>query len=86
MTGATSLLVVRRPAAGTQTAMAPLALAPLLVLVLAVLPAGPAHAAETTPGGSSALGFPIALVVLAVVATVFALVMRARSKKRDSGS
>lgn len=57
-------------------ALAP-ALAPLLLLLLA----GPAVAQDTTPGGSAMTGFPIALVVLAVVASVFAIVVRNRKQK-----
>ncbi len=59
--------------------MAALALVPLFVVLLA----GPASATDTTPGGSASVGFPIALVILAVVATVFALVVRNRKQKRD---
>ena len=61
--------------------MSPLTLAPLTA-VLVLLAAAPAQAAAN-PTDSSASGFPIALVVLAVVATVFALVVRSRSQKRD---
>ena len=60
--------------------MSPLTLAPLTA-VLVLLAAAPAQAVN--PTDSSASGFPIALVVLAVVATVFALVVRSRSQKRD---
>lgn len=60
-----------------------LALAPLTTL-LVLLAAGPAGAADDpNPTESSASGFPIALVVLAVVATVFALVVRARNQKKS---
>lgn len=58
----------------------------LAVLLVATAWSAPALASspeDTTPGGSAALGFPIALVVLAVVATVFALVKRASSKKKS---
>ena len=56
---------------------------PLVVLVL-VLVAAPASASG--PSGvddSAATGFPIALAVLAVVATILALVWRAVSKKKQ---
>ena len=60
----------------------PLALGPLTAL-LVLLAAGPATAADPNPTNSSASGFPIALVVLAVVAAVLALVVRARNQRRD---
>lgn len=62
--------------------MTPLLLAPLTA-VLVLLAAAPAAAQDANPTDSSASGFPIALVVLAVVATVFALVVRARNQKRN---
>lgn len=57
----------------------PLALASVVLLLLA----GPASAQD---GGNPAdVGFPIVMLVLAVVAVVFALVWRAVNKnKRDS--
>ncbi len=69
---------------GYGDAMAVLALVPLLLALLAA-PAAAADllAQDTTPGGSAFSGFPIALVVLAVVATVFALVWRSRKQKRQ---
>ena len=55
------------------------ALAALLPLSLLALLAAPASAQD---GGNPAdVGFPIAMVVLIVVATAFALIWRARSKK-----
>ena len=61
--------------------MTSLFLAPLTTVL--VLFAAPAAAQDPNPTDSSASGFPIALVVLAVVATVFALVVRARNQKRN---
>lgn len=55
-----------------------------LTLSLVLLLASPAYAQDTTPGGSAFSGFPIALVVLAVVATVYALLKR-RSNARKYG-
>jgi hypothetical protein len=52
-------------------------------LTLLLMTASPALAQDTTPGGDPAVGFPIALVVLAVVAVVVALAWRAVSKKRQ---
>ena len=80
-----SRAALRRPRSerrerGTGPTMAALALIPLFVVLLA----GPAAAAtDTTPGGSAFVGFPIALAILAIVATVFALVVRNRKQKRD---
>ena len=62
--------------------MTPLLLAPLTA-VLVLLATAPAGAQDANPTDSSASGFPIALVALAVVATVFALVVRARNQKRN---
>ena len=60
-------------------------LAPLLALVpaagLLLLLASPATAQDI--GNPADVGFPIVLLVLAVVAVVFALVWRAVSKKRQ---
>lgn len=58
---------------------------PLLLLVplTLVLLASPASAQDTTPGGSAALGFPIALGVLLVVAVVVALVWRKVSRRKE---
>ncbi|MCW2606038.1 MAG: hypothetical protein JWO60_731 [Frankiales bacterium] len=62
---------------------APLASALVLLTLLAgAAPALASGGEDTTPGGSAALGFPLALVALAVAATVFALVWRAVSKKK----
>lgn len=59
----------------------PARLVALVPLALLLLLAAPASAQD---GGNPAdTGFPIALVVLAVVAVVFALVWRAVSKKRQ---
>lgn len=55
-----------------------LALVPAALLLLAV----PATAQEDA-GNPADVGFPIVLLVLAVVAVVFALVWRAVSKKRQ---
>lgn len=62
----------------------PLTLGPLTAL-LVLLAAGPAAAQDADPTTSATSGFPIALVVLAVVATVFALVARSRNAKRREG-
>lgn len=53
----------------------------LLPLSILLLLAAPASAQDN--GTSAELGFPIAMLVLIVVATVFALVWRARSKKKQ---
>lgn len=58
-------------------ALACLPLTPALLLLLA----GPAAAQQADQPAD--VGFPIVLVVLAVVAVVFALVWRAVSKKRQ---
>jgi membrane protein implicated in regulation of membrane protease activity len=56
----------------------------LLALVPAALLLLLAPAASAQDGGNPAdTGFPVALLVLAVVAVVFALVWRAVSKKRQ---
>ena len=56
------------------------ALAALLPLSLLLL-ASPASAQDSR--NDAEIGFPIALLILAVVATVFALVWRAVSKKKQ---
>ncbi len=56
----------------------------LLPVVLVLLPAGPA-AAQDGDGGNPAVGFPIAMLVLVVVAVVFALVWRTVSRRRQQG-
>lgn len=56
---------------------------PLLVVSFLLLLAAPALAQDTSPGGDPVIGFPVALLVLAVVATVYALVSRARRRRRD---
>ena len=55
------------------------ALPALLVLLLT---AAPAYAQEDGPTDPD-IGFPVIMVILIVVATVFALVWRAVSKKRS---
>lgn len=60
----------------------PLTLGPLTAL-LVLLAAGPAAAQDADPTTSATSGFPIALVVLAVVATIYALVVRSRNAKRN---
>lgn len=55
---------------------------PILALVLTLL-AVPALAAPTGPQQSATSGFAVTFVVLLVGATVFALVWRAVSKKRE---
>lgn len=57
------------------------ALAALLPLPLLVLLAAPASAQDA--GNPADVGFPIVMLVLVVVATAFALVWRARSKKKQ---
>ena len=52
-----------------------------LLAVTVVLLAAPASAQDHGQGAET--GFPVALVVLAVVATVFALVWRAVSKRKQ---
>ena len=52
-----------------------------LLLVLLLLPAAPAFAADESKDAGS--GFPKAILVLAVVAIVFALVWRSVSKRRQ---
>ena len=56
-----------------------------LMLALAALAlATPAWAApDETPGGSAAVGFPIVLVVLAVVASAFAIVWKLVSQRKQ---
>ncbi len=55
---------------------------PALCLALLLLSASPALAQDQTPGGDAGFGFPVVIVTLIVVATVFALVWRAVSKKK----
>ena len=57
------------------------ALVALLPLSLLLLLASPASAQDS--GTDAEVGFPIILLVLAVVATVFALVWRSVSKKKS---
>lgn len=56
----------------------------LLPAALVLLLAGPA-AAQEGDGGNAAIGFPVAMLVLVVVAVVFALVWRAVSRRRQGG-
>lgn len=59
------------------------ALAPLALVLLLAAPAR--AGVDETPGGSAATGFPVALVVLGVVAVVVALVWRTVSKRKGQG-
>ena len=56
---------------------------PLAALTLLLLTASPALAQDTTPGGDPSVGFPVALAVIAFVATIVALTWRAASKRKD---